>query len=222
MIVAHDEELIRSGLRRLLEDHDDITVRDTCRRNAVVDRATEHQPHVVLLGDEPSREEALASITALHALVPRPKVALLTRTADLAFAADAVLAGADGLLRHDTSQQNLVHALRVLCAGSSVLPPAAFRDLLAGLSATALPAEVRGRAATLTSRERGVLTLLVRGLSNAEMSRELRLSRATVKGHISNIYAKLGTANRVQTAVLAHRMGVGHSPAADPQAALGA
>ncbi|MFJ8631604.1 LuxR C-terminal-related transcriptional regulator [Streptomyces sp. NPDC093568] len=202
--------MIRSGLRRLLEDHDDIDVRDTCRREAVVESVEKHRPNVVLLGDEPSREETLARLAALRRTGKRPRVALLTRAADERFATDALLAGADGLLRPDISEGNLVHALRVLCAGSSVVPPAAFRDLLARLSATNLPAEVRSRAATLTTRERGVLALLVQGMSNIEMSRELRLSRATVKEHISNIYAKLGTTNRVQAAVLAHRMGLGH------------
>jgi DNA-binding NarL/FixJ family response regulator len=211
VFVAHDEALIRLALQQVLEREDDVEFLGSCGGAAVVDSVNQYRPHVVLLGDQPSRAKALASISALHAVAARPKVALLTSSADERFATDALLAGADGLLLRDMSPQNLMQALRVLVSGSNVLAPTVFRAIVDGPLATTPPPELRNRVATLTTREREVLTLLAEGLSNTKIARALMLSHATVKEYISSIYVKLGAANRVQAAVLAHRMGMGDS-----------
>jgi DNA-binding NarL/FixJ family response regulator len=129
------------------------------------------------------------------------------------FAADdqvtaALRAGAVGFLLKDTEPEQLIHAVRVLATGGSVLSPVVTRTVIGGYVASAADPDVVELIAAMTDREREVLALLGEGLSNLEISQRLFLSVGTVKEYVSTILTKLGAANRVRAAVLAHRAGL--------------
>ncbi len=112
------------------------------------------------------------------------------------------------MLSPDAEPLVLQNAIRAVTSGNHVLTSTAMLSLMGALDRTTLPREVQERASALTPRETEVCTMLASGLSNAEIGRSLLLSPATVKDYVSAIYAKLGTANRVETAVLAGRLGM--------------
>lgn len=206
LIIVGDDVLFRAGLQRILEDAHDIRVPADCDYADAVETTTAHDPDVVLLSDERRRKDTLSLLTALRAQSAPPEVAVLTSAADERFVVDSLLAGATGFLLRDTVPHDLVNAVRLLASGSSALAPSASRTVVGHLQARPQK-EAPSHAAALSDRELDVLSLLAEGLTNAEIGRALLLSPATVKDHLSAIYTKLGTTNRVQTAVLAHRMG---------------
>ncbi|MGP3985861.1 helix-turn-helix domain-containing protein [Streptomyces sp. 3N207] len=162
-------------------------------------------PQVVLLNHDGAPDETLSLLSELRALPRTPGVGVLTGSPDLRFATAALLAGATGILLRDAAPAELTNAVRLLASGSWVLGEKASPALVDELRVP-LPEGTYTRAATLSDREREVLSLLVEGLSNAEIGRRLLISVSTVKDHISAIYTKLGTTNRVRTAVLADRI----------------
>ena len=160
------------------------------------------------------RTDGLAATAQLRELTPSPAVVILT-TFDLDdFVFRALQAGAAGFLLKDTPPLDLIAAVRVVAAGDSMLSPSVTRRLIAHFAAgTTAPgpthaAEPDPRLAHLTSREREVLVAVGRGGSNAEIGGALFMSEATVKAHVSRLLSKLGAANRVQLAILAHDAGL--------------
>jgi DNA-binding NarL/FixJ family response regulator len=149
--------------------------------------------------------EATSRITANH---PSVRVLVLT-TFDLDEEVHRALqAGASGFLLKDTPYDQLVHAIRVVAAGESVLAPTATRRLIQELGSKHAPtAGDRALLERLTDREREVLLLMADGLSNAEIGARVFLSEATVKTHVGRVLTKLGCRDRVQAVVLAHRAG---------------
>ncbi|MEV4439667.1 response regulator transcription factor [Streptomyces sp. NPDC049577] len=214
VIVVGDQDLLCSGVQRLLQDSEDLNALATCPEADAVGAVRRHRPDVVVLSSDDQRPPAgtLSTITELRALPEPPEVAVLTGTADGRFVTESLAAGAAGFLLRDIAPEDLANAVRLVASGSSVLARPASRAVVSGLGTARLPEDARERAAALTDREREVLALLVEGLSNAEIGRRLLLSPATVKDHISAIYLKLGTANRVRTAVFAQRTGAARQP----------
>jgi DNA-binding NarL/FixJ family response regulator len=123
----------------------------------------------------------------------------------------ALQAGASGFLLKDTPPRELVQAVRVIAAGDAMLSPGVTRRLIGHFAAdlrTDRQRVARERLAALTDREREVLAVVARGLSNADIGRELFMSEATVKAHVSRVLVKLDATNRVQVAILAHDAGL--------------
>jgi DNA-binding NarL/FixJ family response regulator len=151
---------------------------------------------------------ATAHVTALH---PAPKVVVLT-TFDLDdYVFRALQAGASGFLLKDTPPRDLVDAVRVVAAGEAMLSPSVTRKLIGHYAASGADTrrrEALARLQALTGREREVLLTVARGRSNAEIGRELFMSEATVKAHVSRMLSKLDASNRVQVAILAHDAGL--------------
>ncbi|MGK5632248.1 response regulator [Streptomyces sp. URMC 123] len=140
---------------------------------------------------------------------PRPAVSMLTTFDSDEYLVRALREGAAGFLLKDTDPEDLVRAVRTLAAGGTALDPSVTSTVIGGYLRTADSAEDATRAvAELTSREREVLALLARGLSNGEIAQRLHLAHGTVKDHVSALLAKLGGINRVQAAVLADRAGL--------------
>jgi DNA-binding NarL/FixJ family response regulator len=145
------------------------------------------------------------------ALSDPPQVVVLTTFSADEYVFRALEAGAAGFLVKDTPPRDLIAAVRVVAAGDAMLSPSVTRTLIghvAGAGESGRRAGAQGRLAPLTDREREVLVAVGRGLSNAEIGRELHLSEATVKTHVSRLLLKLGCANRVQVAILAHDAGL--------------
>ena len=206
--VIDDEALVRSGLSMILAVPDDMEVVVSCDGRHAVEEITRRHPDVVLLDIRMPEVDGITVLARVLALPEPPVVAMLTT-----FAADdqvtaALRAGAIGFLLKDTEPEQLIHAVRVLATGGSVLSPAVTRTVIGSYVATAADPDVSALIAAMTDREREVLALLGEGLSNLEISQRLFLSIGTVKEYVSTVLAKLGAANRVRAAVLAHRAGL--------------
>ncbi len=211
VLVVDDEALVRAGLRMILAAADDLEVVAEAEDGAdAVAAVQRHRPDVVLMDIRMPKVDGLAATRAVLALEEPPRVVVLT-TFDLDdYVFRALEAGASGFLLKDTPPRELVRAVRVVAAGEAMLSPAVTRRLIGhftdGGSSRRRTAEQR--LEVLTAREREVLAAVARGLSNADVGRELYMSEATVKAHVSRLLTKLDAGNRVQVAILAHEAGL--------------
>ena len=185
-------------------------VAEGCDGMEAVQLAREHAPDVVLMDIQMPRLDGIAATARVCALPGRaPRVLVLTTFDQDDHLYDAARAGATGFLLKTASPEQLVAAVRTAASGETLLAPAITRRLLDEFTrrpppGTAVPPEI----ATLTGREREVLVLVARGLSNAEVARELVVSEGTVKSHLNRLLAKLGVRDRVQAVVLAYESGL--------------
>ncbi|MFC3995936.1 response regulator [Nocardiopsis sediminis] len=209
-VVVDDEQLVRSGLRMILDAADDIeVVAEGTDGSEAVDLARRLAPDIMLLDIRMPNTDGLTAAAELAALPEPPKVVLLT-TFDLdEYVHQALRAGAVGFLLKDTPPRDLIAAVRTVADGNAMLAPTITKRMLERFAAPARPgaAQAADRLAVLSGRERDVLTAVARGMSNAEAGRALGMREATVKAHVSRILAKLGMTNRVQAAILAHDAG---------------
>ncbi|MFJ8912097.1 response regulator [Amycolatopsis sp. NPDC102389] len=209
VVIADDQSLVRTGLRMILDNADDIDVVGEAGDGAeAVALVAELDPDVVLMDirmPEMDGVEATAAIAAAH----RARVLVLT-TFDLdEYVYAALQAGASGFLLKDALAPDLLAGVRVVASGEATLAPTVTRRLLDRV-VTGLPAPSRSddRLALLTGREHEVLQQLARGLSNAEIAELLYLSPGTVKTHVGRILTKLGLRDRVQAVVFAYESGM--------------
>ncbi|PRY32465.1 response regulator [Umezawaea tangerina] len=207
VLIADDEELMRVGLRTMLEADDDISVVAEARNgDEAVAEARRHRPTVVLMDIRMPQSDGLTATKALAALAEPPKVIVLT-TFDLdEYVHAALRAGAVGFLLKDTPPRDLIKAVHVVADGQAMLSPSVTRNLISAFVERDSPVgdDARNRLKALTDREREVLALVGRGLSNTEIGEQLHNSQATVKAHMSRLLTKLDLSNRVQAAILAH------------------
>jgi DNA-binding NarL/FixJ family response regulator len=173
----------------------------------------ELRPDVVLMD---VRMPAVDGLTATRTLVSgggwAPKILVVTTFENDDYVYEALRAGADGFLLKRARPAEIVQAVRTVAAGESLLFPAAIRQLAVGRAADRGAAEAMVRAA-LTAREAEVLTLMARGLSNAEIGERLFLGVQTVKTHVSSILGKLGARDRTQAVIAAYESGFVDAPA---------
>ncbi|GAA1140434.1 DNA-binding NarL/FixJ family response regulator [Kitasatospora gansuensis] len=213
VLIVDDEILVRSGLGLIVGSAPDLEVVGDCSGGLAEEKVTQLRPHVVLLDIRMPDLDGISVLRRLRALPNPPAVAMLTTFDTDEYIGTALRAGAAGFMLKDTAPEQLVHAVRVLAAGGSVLSPTVARTVISGYVEGGGPdAEAAALARSLTGRELDVLALLGEGLSNAEIADRLFLGTGTVKDHISAILGKLGAANRVQAAVLANRAGLVRTP----------
>ncbi|MFF4272074.1 response regulator [Streptomyces sp. NPDC001536] len=212
VVVADDQELVRSGFSMILEAQADIEVvaeaGDGAEAVAAVQR---HTPDVLLLD---IRMPVMDGLDAARLVCAQSacKVVMLT-TFDLdEYVYEALYAGASGFLLKDVRRDDLVHAVRVVAAGDSLLAPAVTRRLVADIvkrrREEAAADVTPQRLDVLTAREVETLRMLARGLSNAEIASALFVSEHTVKTHVSNVLSKLGLRDRVQAVICAYETGL--------------
>lgn len=212
VLLVDDEQLVRSGLRMILDAAEDIEVVGEAEDGtAAIRLAAEVVPDVVLLDIRMPGMDGIGATPALVALTRPPQVVLLT-TFDLDDYVHAGLrAGAVGFLLKDIPPRELAAAVRTVHAGNAMLAPSVTKRMLhhfADSAPTTDHAQVAAaRLDIVSDRERAVLEAVARGMSNAEAGRSLGMREATVKAHVSRILGKLGLANRVQAAILAHDAG---------------
>ena len=211
VMVVDDHDLFRSGLRRLLDEYDELDVVAEARRgDEAVQRSVDVRPDVVVMDVNMPGMSGVDATRGVLEASPASAVLMLTVTSDEDAVLDAVLAGASGYLLKDATLPEIVSGIRAAAAGQSLIAPAVAGDLLARLrrhgSSEALPTPAQ--APELTSREHEVLRLVVAGRDNSEIGKELHLSPSTIKHHVSNTLQKLGVDNRIQAAVLAVRLGL--------------
>jgi DNA-binding NarL/FixJ family response regulator len=210
LLIVDDQELVRTGFRLFLETHDEFeVVGEAADGEQAIERARSLRPDVVLLDIRMPRMDGVEATARLTALEPPPRVLVLT-TFDLdEYLFGALRAGAAGFLLKDARRERLVEAIHVVHAGDALLSPSITRRLIADYAARrdplTPPTELLGR---LTPREREVLMLVARGLSNGEIARHLVVTEATVKSHFGNVLLKLDLRDRVQAVVFAYEHGI--------------
>lgn len=210
VMLADDEDLVRSGLRMILSSAGDMEVVAECDDGvAVAELAMRHRPHVVLLDIRMRSSDGLAALRRLRSLPQPPAVAMLTTFDVDEYVSEALRIGASGFLLKDTDPHQLVKAVRDLARGGAVLDPGVAARVLATVADGERAAEpARQLLDSLSAREREVLGLIGQGMSNAEIGASLHLSEATVKGYVSSVLGKIGAVNRVQAALVAYRGGL--------------
>ena len=211
VLIADDHELMRNGLRAILDAQQDIEVVGEAEHGAqAVENAIRLHPDVVIMDIRMPRLDGIEATRRLAVQAEKaPKVLVLT-TFDLdEYVYEALRAGAAGFLLKDTPPRQLAEAVRTIAAGESLLAPAVTRRLIERYVSRP-PGDIarRERFAELTERELEVLQLITRGLSNSEIGARLFLSEATVKTHVTRILSKLGVRDRVQAVVLAYETGL--------------
>lgn len=213
VVLADDQALVRGGFRMILDARDDITVVGEAADGAeAVELVTRLDPDVVLMDIRMPRTDGLTATRELTARSGPPRVVVLT-TFDLDdYVFRALEAGASGFLLKDTPPRTLIDAVRVVATGEAMLSPSVTSRLLRHFTGssrdTGRRRAARERLDGVTGREHDVLVAVARGGSNAEIARELHLSEATVKTHVSHLLTKLDAGNRVQIAMLAHDAGL--------------
>ena len=208
VVVADDQELVRTGLQLVLEARgcDVVGVAADGREAVAVVRET--RPDVVLMD---IRMPVMDGIAATRAITDDgvPTRVLVLTTYDLdRYVYDALAAGASGFLLKATPPDRLVEGIRTVCAGETLLAPSLTTRLIEEYLRHPPPRDETDPMAELTERERQVLRLMARGLSNDDIAAELVVAQATVKTHVNRVLAKLGAVTRVQAVVLAYESGL--------------
>ncbi|RZS87455.1 LuxR family two component transcriptional regulator [Motilibacter rhizosphaerae] len=210
LVVVDDQDLVRDGLRALLDAEPDLEVVGTAGDGeAAVATVLETRPDVVVMDIRMPRLDGIAATRRLQQLASPARVLALTTfdLDDLVY--DALAAGASGFLLKDVRAADLAAAVRTVAAGDELLAPSVTRRLIAHFVRTAPRGPGAARTLqVLTPREREVLVLVARGLSNAEIATAEHVSEATVKTHISRIFAKLELRDRAQAVIAAYEAGL--------------
>jgi DNA-binding NarL/FixJ family response regulator len=211
LLVADDQELVRAGFAAVLTTQSDFeVVGEAADGREAVDGARRHHPDVVLMD---VRMPNLDGIAATSEICADPRVAtrvLILTTFDLdEYVMAALRAGASGFLLKDAPRDALYAAVRTVASGDALLAPSVTKRLIEQqLRTTDPPVALQRRLATMTEREREVLALVARGLSNSDIAGHLNLGEPTVRTHVGRIYGKAGARDRAQAVVFAYESGL--------------
>ena len=208
--LVDDEAMVRVGLRMVLSAEKDIeVVGEAGDGGAAVAMAEETRPDVVLMDVRMPRVDGLEGSRRVLAAVPETKVVVLTTFDEDAFVEGALRAGVSGFLLKVAPPERLIDAVRTVAAGGALLDPSVTLRVIESFTAGSPRTLHReGELEVLTEREKDVLGLVARGMSNAEIAAELYLGETTVKTHVSSVLAKLGLRDRVQAVVAAYETGL--------------
>jgi DNA-binding NarL/FixJ family response regulator len=209
VLIADDQELVRSGFRLIIDARDDLEVVGEAEDGAQAVRlAEELGPDVILLDIRMPNLDGIEATRAIVASGSPARVLVLT-TFDLdEYVYGAIRAGASGFLLKDVRPTDLIDAIRLVARGNALLGPTVTQRLLARFAEPGAGEGGAAALASLTDRERVILRLLAQGLSNAEIAAELVIGETTVKTHVSNLLRKLGVRDRVQAVIVAYQSGL--------------
>jgi DNA-binding NarL/FixJ family response regulator len=210
VLIVDDQDLVREGLRMLLEAEPDLSVAGEAGSGSqALAQARRLDPDVILMDVRMPEMNGIEATTRLVQAGCRARVLMLTTFNLDEYVYHALKAGASGFLLKDASRERLTGAVRAAAAGETLLAPAITRRLIEDFCRGPAPGATAGPfAGRLSERELDVVRLVAQGLSNAEIAARLHLSEATVKSHIARILAKLGLRDRVQVAVFAYEHGI--------------
>ena len=203
ILIADDHQIVRRGLRMTIDAEKDMQVVDEAGNGAdVLALIEKHDPDVVLLDLQMPKQDGVSTLRQLQPAFPALPVLVLTSFTDDAHIFAALRAGASGFLLKEMGGDELVEAIRGAAKGRPQLHPDIARKLMARAPLPEDPFE------SLTERERDILKLIGRGMSNKEIALALNLTEMTVKGYVSDLLAKLGVSDRTQAALMAVRYGL--------------
>ncbi|MFF3759223.1 response regulator [Streptomyces sp. NPDC002185] len=214
VLIADDQPMQRFGVRMLLESQDDMTVvAEASNGTEAIRLVDRHHPDVVLMDVRMPGLDGIEATRRVVATGARTRILIVT-TFDLdAYAYDGLRAGASGFLVKDAEPEELLAGIRAVAAGDAVVAPSLTRRLLDAYvqhlpRPNATPPAEDPRLATLTDREREILTVIGKGWSNTEIAERLHLAESTVKTHVGRVLAKTATRDRVQAVILAYDTGL--------------
>jgi DNA-binding NarL/FixJ family response regulator len=206
VLLVDDQDLVRSGLRRILRRKDGFNVIAECADgDEVPDAVARHQPDIVVMDLRMRRVDGIEATRRLAGLAGAPPVLALTTFNEDELLSGALRAGAAGFVLKDSSAEELIRAVRAVARGDSYLDPAVTARVLT--TYRKVPRD-KIDIAELTTRELDVLTLIGKGLSNNEIADELFISGVTVKSHIGRIFGKLNLRDRAAAIVYAYDNGI--------------
>jgi DNA-binding NarL/FixJ family response regulator len=208
VLVADDQSMVRAGFLKLLSHEQDIeVVAEASNGLEAVDKTARFRPTVVLMDIRMPELDGLEATRRITAADDTARILILT-TFDLdEYVYEALRAGASGFVLKDDPPEQLLAAIRIVAGGDALLSPAITRRVIKQFTRIPQPAPPR-QLDDLTERELEVFRSIARGLSNAEIGRELYISDTTVKTHITHILQKLNLRDRVQAVVLAYQTGL--------------
>ncbi|MEZ0107570.1 DNA-binding NarL/FixJ family response regulator [Catenulispora sp. EB89] len=215
VILADDQPLIRTGLRVLINDAPDIEVVGEAGTGAEAVRlAAAHTPDVAVMDIRMPEMDGIEATRRITESTDTTRVLMLTTFDDDEYVYPALRAGASGFLVKDMALDSILDAVRVVASGDALIAPSVTRKLIAEFAVRPEPpgtAPNRGNKNLLdgvTEREREVLTLVGRGMSNSEIAEELFISAATAKAHVARLFTKLAARDRVQLVITAYEAGL--------------
>jgi DNA-binding NarL/FixJ family response regulator len=210
VLLVDDDDLMRAGLKAVLSTDDGIEIVGEAGDGRTAIHETQlRRPDVVLMDVRMPGLDGIAATRQVLAASPEAKVAILTTFEQDDYIFGALNAGASGFLLKRTKPEELIAAIHTIAAGESLLSPSVTRTVIERMAAHPLAdGATQRRLETLTPREREVLELIARGLSNAEIARELVVEESTVKTHVKRVLMKLDLRDRVQAVIFAYESGL--------------
>ena len=211
VVIADDQAVVRTGLRRIVESDADLeVVGEAVDGLAAVDAVVRLSPDLVLMDIRMPRLDGLAAtrrIMSEHADAPR--VLILTTFGLDEYVYEALRAGASGFLLKDALPEDILEGVRAVARGDALLDPGVTPAVIARFATVPTPREdLKSKLDELTPREKEVMLLLARGLSNAEIASDLVVSQGTVKTHVARVLMKLGLRDRVQAVIFGYESGL--------------
>jgi DNA-binding NarL/FixJ family response regulator len=210
VLIADDDDLMRAGLRAILStDETIIVVGEAADGREAVERTSRHKPDVVLMDVRMPDLDGIEATRRIVTATPQTRILILTTFKDDDYVFGALGAGASGFLLKRTQPEQLIAAIHTVAAGEALLSPSVTRMVIDSEARRPPPDPVAlRRLHHLTPRERDVLELVARGLSNTEIAATLVVEESTVKTHMKRILGKLSLRDRVQAAILAYETGL--------------
>ncbi|TGB11042.1 response regulator transcription factor [Streptomyces sp. MZ04] len=210
VVLADDQPLVRAGLRVLMADTPEIdVVGEAGTGTEAVRLARDVRPDVVVMDIRMPGMDGIEATRLITAETDATRVLVLTTFDDDDYVYGALRAGASGFLVKDMALDDILAAIQVVAAGDGLIAPSVTRRLIEEFAARPAPAAVARRTVDgITDRECEVLTLVGRGLSNAEIAAELFITVATVKAHVARLFTKLDSRDRVQLVIIAYELGL--------------
>ncbi|MFF3910153.1 response regulator [Streptomyces sp. NPDC001848] len=209
VVLADDQELIRTALRMVMEEIDDLeVVGEAATGEEAVTLTEELHPDVVVMDIRMPQVDGIEATRRITAGPAETRIVVLTTFDDDDYVYGALRAGASGFLVKDMALDDIIGAVRVVAAGDALIAPSVTRRLIQDFAARPGPARARRDLTGITDREREVMTLVGSGLSNTEIAAELCISVATAKTYLTRLLTKLNARDRVQLVIMAYEAGL--------------